>query len=40
GFEAELPLNQEVSFDVKTDQRGEYGLACGMNMFKGKVVVK
>lgn len=40
GFEAELPLNQEVSFDVKTDQRGEYGFACGMDMFKGKVVVK
>ena len=40
GFEAELPLNQEVSFDVKTDQRGEYDFACGMDMFKGKVVVK
>ena len=40
GFESELPLNQEVSFDVKTDQRGEYDFACGMDMFKGKVVVK
>lgn len=40
GFESELPLNQEVSFDVKIYQRGEYGFACGMDMFKGKVVVK
>lgn len=40
GFEANLPLDQEVTFDVKTDQAGEYGFACGMDMFKGKVVVK
>lgn len=40
GFEANLPLNQEVTFDVQTDQAGEYGFACGMDMFKGKVVVK
>lgn len=38
-FKAQLPLNQPVTVRVTPDHTGEYGFACAMNMFKGKVVV-
>jgi hypothetical protein len=34
----ELPLNQPVTIKLK-DERGEIAFVCGMNMFKGTVVV-
>jgi len=35
-----LPLNQKVTVEVTPQKEGEYGFACGMNMFHGKIVVK
>ena len=37
---ADLPLNkpQEIAFD--TSKAGTYKFACGMNMFRGKVVIE
>lgn len=36
----ELPLNQKVSIEIKPENKGEYGYACGMNMYHGKIIVK
>lgn len=35
-----LPLNQKVTVEVTPQKEGEYGFACGMNMFHGKIIVK
>ena len=35
-----LPLNQKVTIEVTPKEKGEYGFACGMNMFHGKIIVK
>ena len=35
-----LPLNQKVTVEVTPQKKGEYGFACGMNMFHGKIIVK
>ena len=34
-----LPLNQKVTIDITPKKKGEYGFACGMNMFHGKIIV-
>ncbi len=34
-----LPLDQKVTIDVTPKEKGEYIFACGMNMFKGKIIV-
>lgn len=34
-----LPLNQKVTVEVTPQKEGEYGFACGMNMFHGKILV-
>ena len=34
-----LPLNQRVTVEVTPQKEGEYGFACGMNMFHGKIIV-
>lgn len=34
-----LPLNQKVTVEVNPQKKGEYGYACGMNMFHGKIIV-
>lgn len=34
-----LPLNQKVTVEVTPQKEGEYGFACGMNMFHGKIIV-
>lgn len=34
-----LPLNQKVTVKINPQKKGEYGYACGMNMFHGKIVV-
>ncbi len=39
GFDQSLPMNQAVTIAIPTDQAGEYEYTCGMEMFKGKVVV-
>lgn len=34
-----LPLNQKVTVEITPQKKGEFGYACGMNMFHGKIVV-
>ncbi|MBI2314741.1 cupredoxin domain-containing protein [Candidatus Daviesbacteria bacterium] len=36
----QLPLNQTVSVEITPEKAGEYGYACGMNMYHGKIIVK
>ncbi len=36
----QLPLNKKVSVEITPEKAGEYGYACGMNMYHGKIVVK
>jgi plastocyanin domain-containing protein len=38
--EKKLPLNQVVTVDAKFAKAGELGYACGMNMYKGVIVVQ
>lgn len=35
-----LPLNQKVTVEIKSESKGEFDYACGMNMFHGKIIVK
>ena len=35
-----LPLNQKITVEIKPGQSGEFGFACGMNMFHGKIFVR
>jgi hypothetical protein len=35
-----LPVGEVVTIDVPTDKTGAITFACGMNMFKGKVIVE
>lgn len=35
-----LPLNQKVTVEINPKEAGEYGYACGMNMYHGKIIVK
>lgn len=34
-----LPINQKVTVEVTPKEKGEFGFACGMNMFHGKIIV-
>lgn len=34
-----LPLNKKVTIEVTPKEKGEFGFACGMNMFHGKIIV-
>ena len=38
--EKALPLNKVVSVNAKFSKSGELGYACGMNMYKGVIVVQ
>lgn len=40
GIKKGLPLNQPVTVDFTPAQTGEFSFACGMNMLKGKLVVR
>ena len=40
GIKKELPLNTPVTIDVPTDRDRTLSFACGMDMFKGNVVIK
>lgn len=35
-----LPVNQKVAIEITPRKKGEYGYACGMNMYHGKIIVK
>ncbi len=35
-----LPLNEKVTIELTPQQAGEFGYACGMNMYHGKIIVK
>lgn len=36
----QLPLNKKVSIEITPQKTGEFGYACGMNMYHGKIVVR
>jgi len=38
--EKDLPVGEAVEIEVEVPESGELGFACGMNMYKGKVVPK
>jgi plastocyanin domain-containing protein len=40
GKRAHLPENQTVSVEIVPDKPGEYEFTCGMNMYRGKIIVK
>lgn len=40
GTRAHLPQNQTVPVEVTPDKPGEYEFTCGMNMYRGKLIVK
>jgi len=35
-----LPLNQKITIELTPQKAGEFGYACGMNMYHGKIIVK
>jgi plastocyanin domain-containing protein len=40
GRRAHLPENTTVGLEVTPTEPGEYEFTCGMNMYKGKIVVR
>lgn len=36
----ELPLNKKITVEITPEKAGEFGYACGMNMYHGKIVVR
>jgi plastocyanin domain-containing protein len=40
GKRAHLPENRTVSLEVTPEKPGEYEFTCGMNMYKGKLIVE
>ncbi len=40
GIKKELPLHQPVTVEFTPTKTGEFSFACGMNMLKGKLVVR
>ena len=40
GRRAHLPENQTVAVEVTPERPGEYEFTCGMNMYKGKLIVR
>ena len=40
GRRAHLPENRTVGIEVTPERPGEYEFTCGMNMYKGKLIVK
>ena len=34
-----LPVNEEVKIDITSTKTGQFEFHCGMNMYKGKVIV-
>jgi plastocyanin domain-containing protein len=40
GKRAHLPENKTVPIDVSPEKPGEYEFTCGMNMYRGKLIVE
>ena len=40
GKRAHLPQDKTVPIEVKPEKPGEYEFTCGMNMYKGKLIVE
>ena len=40
GLKYDLPLNEEVRINIQTGKPVTFHYACGMDMYKGEVVVK
>ncbi len=40
GRRAHLPENKTVAVEVTPERPGEYEFTCGMNMYKGKLIVR
>ena len=40
GIKRELPLNQPVVITITPKKKGEFSFTCGMNMMRGKLIVK
>lgn len=40
GIRRSLPLNQSVTINLTPKKSGEIGFACGMNMMRGKLIVR
>jgi plastocyanin domain-containing protein len=40
GKRVHLPENRTVPVDVMPEQSGEYEFTCGMNMYRGKLIVQ
>jgi plastocyanin domain-containing protein len=40
GIKRELPLNQPVVVEFTPSKTGEFKFACGMDMLRGKILVK
>jgi plastocyanin domain-containing protein len=40
GKRAHLPENQTVTVEVTPEKPGEYEFTCGMNMYRGKLIVE
>lgn len=40
GWNEHLPEHEAHAINIDTSKAGEFGFACGMNMFHGKIVVE
>ena len=40
GRRAHLPQDETVSIEVRPEKPGEYEFTCGMNMYKGRLIVE
>jgi plastocyanin domain-containing protein len=40
GKRAHLPQDETVSIEVRPEKPGEYEFTCGMNMYKGRLIVE
>lgn len=40
GVRQSLPLNQETAITITPKQAGKFEFACGMNMYRGKILVE
>ena len=40
GIKKDLPLHQPVTVEFTPAKTGEFSFACGMNMLRGKLIVR
>ena len=36
----QLPLNQKITIELTPPEAGEFTYSCGMNMYRGKIIVR